>query len=307
MAKVFFTHTGYMADTASFRLLGSYISNGLASVGLVKCSDTGQINWGTVDKPSTSTTIAGYEVWRFADSTEQTACPLFLKIFYGTGQTANAFTLNITLCRGTDGAGNVVGEYIDYTAVGNHTTVFTNNYCYISSDSGLSRLAIALFIGGYYTGISGSSIMLYTVDRLRTGDGTPTGDGANFVQSTQNSNLSLNKYGQKVLPPSGAGFPTTPLAKPMCLLPTNLGGSTACPLGGKGTCYSYIFPYRGYAGSPDMNLILYPLASYSVGGGILLTMPMYGQNRQFILLGHNPCPGANSNASEMIGIGVLYE
>lgn len=95
-----------MASDATFRSWGSTWSTNLAALGWVKTSDTGQINWTTVTKPTLANTVAGYEIWRMNDSLQATA-PVFLKIEYGTGPSATYSSLWFSIGFSTDGAGNL--------------------------------------------------------------------------------------------------------------------------------------------------------------------------------------------------------
>src|SRR5512138_2499573 len=82
MATDAWTRTFPNSDDGEFRSWGSDLSSRLAGVGLVQTSDTGQINWGSVSRPSEDN-YGGYEVWRFDDALQGTA-PVFIKIEYGT-------------------------------------------------------------------------------------------------------------------------------------------------------------------------------------------------------------------------------
>ena len=59
----------YLSNDADFRTWGQGICAQLTAIGLVKTSDTGQINWATAIKPNpggASTTYGAgyYEIWR---------------------------------------------------------------------------------------------------------------------------------------------------------------------------------------------------------------------------------------------------
>lgn len=92
-------HTG----DAGFRAWGAELSAALATAGLVQTADTGQINWVTVNRPGTNT-AAGYEIWRFANSSR------YLKIEYGTGSTAAGPQMWITVGDGSNGSGTLTGQ-----------------------------------------------------------------------------------------------------------------------------------------------------------------------------------------------------
>lgn len=301
MARTFFNGRGYIGSgDAEFRVLGKSISDALAAVGLVRCTDTGQLDWDTVTKPATTNTQTAYEIWRFADSEYQTECPVFLKIAYGTGTSTNAFGISVTVCRGTDGAGNVVGDYITYVNITSTSSgTYDRNQNFISSDNGISRLSLMLFVGGSYTtSTSGSDLQVITIDRLRDADGNPTAEGVHFIS------VRPNNWNQSVLPVYGAKFPNTPLTRPMCLMPPSCSGASA-PKTNKRPCVSYIYPYLGHPGNPDMNVFIYPNEINTTGQGMPVKYPFYGSEHTFILNGQMAATNVNGDAT--VGIGVIYE
>lgn len=91
---------------AGFRAWGLQLSTALQAAGLVLTSDTGQINWTTVIRP-TSVVAAGYEIYRLNDSLNPTF-PIFIKIEYGTSNT-NAPGIWLTIGQGSNGSGTVTG------------------------------------------------------------------------------------------------------------------------------------------------------------------------------------------------------
>lgn len=93
---------------ATFREWGSEFATKLAAVGLVQTSDTGQINWATVNRAAANNN-AGYEIWRFNDAVQGTS-PIFLRIDYGTAaSSANAPNIKITVGTGSNGSGTITG------------------------------------------------------------------------------------------------------------------------------------------------------------------------------------------------------
>jgi hypothetical protein len=94
---------------ANFRAWGSYVAARFGAVGLIQTADTGQINWTTVTTPAGINTYQGYEVWRFADAL-QTSAPVFFKIQYGEGASADGPGIRLQFGSGSDGAGNLTGN-----------------------------------------------------------------------------------------------------------------------------------------------------------------------------------------------------
>lgn len=94
-------------NDAEFRAWGSTISSGLTSVGMIKTSDTGQINWTSVARPTTASESMGYEIWRFND-TLQPSAPIFFKIEYGSASGgAGRPAIWLTVGTGSNGSGTI--------------------------------------------------------------------------------------------------------------------------------------------------------------------------------------------------------
>jgi hypothetical protein len=116
---------------AGFRAWASEVSTQLAAIGLVQTADTGQINLVTVTRPGTST-AGGYQIWRFADST------LYMKIEYGTGTSATAPQMWITVGTGSNGTGTLTGQlstrniFTSNSAPTSTATLYTSRWCRIA-------------------------------------------------------------------------------------------------------------------------------------------------------------------------------
>lgn len=182
-------HIATTNDT--FRASGLAISNALAACGLVKLSDTGTINWATVTMPTTSYTIAGWEMWRFTDSLQATS-PVFLKIGYGKYGFSTLY-LDIRVGSATDGELNLSG-----TESG---TVYKIQYGGSSNfdDTGV-RISLFSFDGSglYIATMVDGAVGVYPrggrviVDRFRNGDGSPSGNGLFVMHSFSSSNPAIN-------------------------------------------------------------------------------------------------------------------
>lgn len=103
---------------AGFRSWGKFISDSLESGGIVKHTDTGQIDWTTVGKPTAGTNIImGYEIRKTTDA----KTTVYIKIEYGSGYNANCPGWKITVGTGTNGSGTLTGAgttIAPYTAMG---------------------------------------------------------------------------------------------------------------------------------------------------------------------------------------------
>lgn len=159
------------ANDAEFRAWGSELSAKLADAGLVKHTDTGQINWATVTRPAANTP-GGYEIWRFADALQATA-PIYLKIEYGTGGGVTFPQIWLTVGTGTNGAGTLTGTVSDRNTICFNSVPAAGNYP--------SYLCVAAnFVGVCWkSGAAGSATGqgFFAASRTFDAAGAATGDG----------------------------------------------------------------------------------------------------------------------------------
>ena len=97
------------SSDANFRLWGSYIGARLEAVGIIKTADTGQIDWVTVLTPAGINTYSGYEIRQFTDALQATA-PVFIKIQYGEGNSADGPGVRVQFGSGSNGSGTLTGN-----------------------------------------------------------------------------------------------------------------------------------------------------------------------------------------------------
>lgn len=193
MATDSWTTTMLHTSDSEFRDWGLELSTRLGTIGLTQTSDTGQIDWGTVTRPGTNTD-AGYEIWRFNDTLQATA-PIFIKLFYGTGGTANGPRLQFQIGTGSNGAGTLTGtttSTINCTANNSAAPTGTPPYfstlCYTEGHLGL----VFKHNAGISTGRAKMSLLITrTVDE--NGDFNATGcfvswpNTGNTISSSQNT------------------------------------------------------------------------------------------------------------------------
>ena len=157
-------------------------------MGLVKSSDTGQIDWNTVVKPA-SQFIIGYEIFRFNDVLAATK-PVYLKIRYEVvGSPGNRMWFRFSAGTGTDGFGNLTGFV---TAEGQYSNAVKTagailpSYCSGSPSS--------LFLATYYDTAAANSTQMILIERLKLIDGTETDLGFAVWFKSGNSLSALISY-----------------------------------------------------------------------------------------------------------------
>lgn len=116
---------------AAFRVWGLEFSTQLAAVGLVQTADTGQINWASVTRASANNS-AGYEIWRFADSS------LYMKMEYGSAGANTIPQMWLTAGTGSNGSGTITGQtntratFLNGTAPTSTTTTSISRFCHVT-------------------------------------------------------------------------------------------------------------------------------------------------------------------------------
>jgi hypothetical protein len=267
--------SGFASD-ADFRSWGSGLSAQFAAVGLIKTSDTGQIDWSTVLKPSGGSLQRGYEVWRFNDALQATK-PVFIRIDFGSGNTAVSPSLWVTVGTGTNGAGTLTGQ------VGTTKQMAgpggANSYCSGSS----SRLNLAAISG----------LIVLCVERTKTGAGADTGDGiVRYANST-------SQGGGYQLVPFVGSIPAETAVNPA--LDSNAGGASS--LGSD----VMLCPTVAFYGKPLFaSWCIYK--STEITGLTPITFAHLGATRTYMPLGGNSVgTGNNLQATAGYAIAMLWE
>lgn len=232
---------------ATYRAWGKAISDGLAAVGMVKTSDTGQVDWTTATVPAAN--ASRYEIWRFNDS-YQAADPMFLRIEYGTGSATSFLSLVYRVGRGTDGAGNLTSPRASRISTWGATTNATPFW--ISSDG--SYLNIFLSNPRNTGTASKFPFSFLSIDRFRDVTNTPVGAGylmVHTIYSTSsymgpawnNSSPNVSIFSSMYSKELGDWSPDYPG------IPSNLGASSFATGISSGVIYSsmpVVYAPRGY-------------------------------------------------------------
>ena len=189
MATATWTEIVAHSTGAEFRTWGKNISDNLSGTSslLTKTADTGQIDWATVTKPTTTNTDAGFEIYELTDSFQATS-PVFIKIFYGNGGTTSRVRLKIQIGVETDGAGAFVGLTSGEQII---APVFnlpgTSHTSYLSINEGF--VAFIWQFGGLVT--NQKAFASFVLSRTSDNDGSITGDGILVLADSRSSNLAI--------------------------------------------------------------------------------------------------------------------
>jgi hypothetical protein len=164
---------------ANFRAWINEINNALIAFGWTATSDTGQINFSTVTRPTATSTIAGYAMYQMGDSLQSTTA-VFMKLEFGTGTTTDCPRMDVTIGIGaTDGAGTIIGIQGSWKVITKQTltgsaTSTTSFNCRSSGSSSSFRCHF------WSTSISNVGFTLI-VERDKDTSGADTANGVNIL------------------------------------------------------------------------------------------------------------------------------
>ena len=104
------------SSDANFRAWINEINSGLTGCGWTAGTDTGQINFSTVTRPTAVNIYQGFAIYKMGDALNSTA-PVTLRIDFGTGPNTDSPQCKIVVGLGnTDGAGNFPSTVFTSTA-----------------------------------------------------------------------------------------------------------------------------------------------------------------------------------------------
>jgi hypothetical protein len=166
---------------AAFRTWGAEFAAKLLVVGLTQTADTGQINWASVTRAGANT-AAGYEIWRFADSS------LYMKIEYGSAGANTQPQLWITVGTGSNGSGTLTGQTSTRGVFGCGLAISSTVTSYTSY---MSRTADSFSVAWKVAG-AGAAYVLATLVVGKTVDGTGAATTTGFGVWRQNGNGAMS-------------------------------------------------------------------------------------------------------------------
>ena len=211
MASLIFGARLSNADTTLFRAWGSAVSTALGTM-LTRVTQTGEINWATVNAPASANTFQGFEVYRLNDSLQATA-PLFFKFEYGGApSSATLPAIRLTIGKSVDGSGNIGGVLQSaINVLSGNGSASTSSNCYISNGDGSG------FVFSLQPDISNTIGGFCCVERSRNQLGQPTANALmlafqTYGTSTTHTNRFIAYNLETSLAADGSGLFACPLA-----------------------------------------------------------------------------------------------
>jgi hypothetical protein len=228
MAHVISSLTPDNSTDAAFRAWGLGISTALKSL-FTFVTQTGEINWSTVVKPTAANQKSGFEVYRFNDTAQSTA-PIFFKVEYGSGAGgATCPAVYITVGKSTNGSGTLSNILLPLSTVIECSTIPTvaSSNCYFGNGDG-SCLVISLWPNNVGFQNYGSYV---AIERSRDITGNPT-DLAIWWQYSGSTNTAgdMNQCTDYIAETRNSlAFGAVPILYPLTT-PTPLSNGTTTPV-----------------------------------------------------------------------------
>jgi hypothetical protein len=255
-----------LSTDAGFRAVITAVKTGIEAMGWTQTSDTGQINFSTVLKPSSNNQVRGFAIWQATDALSATK-PMLLRLDFGSGG-GGAGVLRITPSAGsaTDGAGTFVGNAVAISGLdGPNPSTATTYECLFSGDT--DRLVFVLF-DNYPTQ---SSTICIGIERSHDNTGADTDVGI-FMFSTPGTFSNAQRH--QFCPYAGS------IPAQNNLFMGAVPNSATSTLIGVQVGLFPIFPFYVIALNPSKQVVTY-MAS-DISGNTQITASMYGATRTFL-------------------------
>lgn len=167
------------AGTTQFRAWGLELSNMLTTIGFIKSSDTGQINWASVTRPAVGVS-GGYEIRYMNDSLHGTA-PIYVKLEYGTDAASAAYpAMWITIGTASNGSGTITGTVIAREAFLGNSLVLDTTVVAKVSYACMSNGCVWFAFKTKVRVSSTFAAFCMAIERTKDSSGTSTADGFVF-------------------------------------------------------------------------------------------------------------------------------
>lgn len=274
---------------AEFRAVSQFIANTMETGGIIKTSDTGQVNLTTMTFPGANNTAAGYEIRRFSDSLQATA-PVFMKIEYARGGGANFFDIFLTLGTGSDGAGNITGIKYSRTQL-NIMANFTSLPCLISAGA-----SWVIFMLG--TNNSATAPGVFSLERAKTSTGADSNRGLYLLTNKTPQQCRFIDF-------TGASSPINETTNLGCFAPTQ--ATSGLHSSGNVAVYPFYFFGAGETMPPSRNLVGGFDGNFTDGS--TYSVQLYGQTQTMYkpLSGSIPFNPARANSPSSLRTLMRWE
>ena len=239
-------------NSANFQAWINEIYTALVTTcGLTQTTDTGQDSVpSTAVYTATTTTIVSFYVFRFNDTLQATS-PIFIKVEFGTGNSANAPLMYVTVGSSTNGAGTITGlatprcQLASGQPPSSTIVSYPSRYCYNATQG---FCGFCWKIGGYTAGVSLGG---FQIARSVNASGAPTADTANcFLQNNTTGAQSYGPILQALNYNQSLVMPTSGQAGSCCFIPYSVINTAE---GNTAQVFPF-FQYKGNATTPGWGI-----------------------------------------------------
>lgn len=282
---------------ALFRAWATFIHDTIVTTGgWTNTADTGQINLSTATTSAVANTKIGYKIYAMADSLQATN-PVYVRIDFGTGATANNPTVWVTIGTGSNGSGTITGKVYDggatttgnFATGANSTTGSRNSY----GSASTNRFSIAMFVS-----TSNNNILSFTLERSKDTSGADTGTAVLLYGAATSSSYDVSRY----IILAGGSQPANEAGLQFILSsqnPTTFNSVTSIGLA---------IPMADGAKQPGMNVAITRSSDFTAE--TQFSVSIYGSTRTFQLLNAmTVVPAANTSggASSTTRVAIRYD
>lgn len=196
MAKVS-TYGGWsISSDADLRAWLGECEQMLEDCGLVRTSDTGQIDPSLATWPGSNNTDIGFSVWQFDDDLQGVA-PIFLKCTYWRGSSSVSVSFSIEVGTGSDGSGNLTGLTASITTSAGNGPGSGDYYSYACHLDGFAGLAFK--VNGGNTSLYTRGHPAFIIERFHDNAGAPTSAGAVLIGNSGSIANASNDAAVRIL------------------------------------------------------------------------------------------------------------
>lgn len=275
-----------------FRTWGTEWNAKLLLGGLVQTADTGQINWVTVTRAGTNSN-AGYEVWRFADST------FYIKFFYGTGSVTARPRIQAQVGTGSDGAGNLTGQTSTLTAItrvadlASTVTAYPSYLCVTADFFGILWKANS-------PSTANTGFGFFAIDKFCDSTGAATTDGVAIYYSPSTNSLAAFPSYEPVK--TSATSMSYGVSAAFCLVPSLI---TTTAVGGDNQILLHMTPTTPLI-RPVKNV--FSILNSELALSTTITATTVGAtSHTYISLNSQAGRGNSASVSHDVGLAMLWE
>lgn len=282
-------------------------TNLVTNCGLSQASDTGQMAVPCVTAlPAGLSTSAGYYVFKFNDTLQATS-PVFIKLEFGTGITANTHPMMwITTGSGTDGAGTVNGTALTRVAAAvgsapvSTVTNYPSYYCYNATQG---FLGMAFKFGAQSTT---SCIAGFFIFRSVDATGAPTATSVTQITNAANATGNASSLGNvQVIDYSTSTAVTPAVTTAWGYIPWGMTSTLAGTTGNVFPCFQYALTSTVPASGVTNTMALAIINEVAVGATVSVTV-IGSTTLTYICVGHPFGGGSLTNvAYGATNVGVL--